>query len=54
MSDDLRKLATAICNETWLGISSKTIVAYCTGAECFHADRPYFEDIALIRGDYGI
>lgn len=54
MSDALRKLATAICNETGLGSSSKTIVAYCSGAECFHADRLYFEDIALIRGDYGI
>jgi len=54
MSDVLRKLATAICNETELGISSKTIVAYCSDSECFHADRLYFEDIALIRGNYGI
>lgn len=44
MSDDLRKLATAICNETGLGVSSKTIVAYCTDTECFHAGRPYDAD----------
>ncbi|MGI5085525.1 hypothetical protein [Treponema putidum] len=41
MNDDLRKLATATCNRTGLGISSKTILAYCTDAECFYTDRPY-------------
>ena len=41
MSDDLRKLATVICNKKGLGTSSKTIVAYCTGVECCYADRPY-------------
>lgn len=44
MSDDLRKLATAICNEEGLGISSKTIVAYCTGVDYFRADRPHDAD----------
>lgn len=44
MNNDLRKLATAICNKTGLGISSKTIIAYCTGVECFYTDRPYDAD----------
>ncbi len=41
MSDDFKKLATIVCSETSLGISSKTILAYCTETEIYHNDRPY-------------
>lgn len=39
--EETKKLATVICSKTGTGISSKTIIAYCTGVEYFDAGRPY-------------